>query len=231
MMVPKSRLIQIAVVAAVFVCSFFAGSWFRSRASPPAIDARMLRGSVPVALDMTLTAEDLESGDGIAMLHGDVEYRFTNISARPVKLAFPPARVFSFTSTGTDASWTTSSSTDETPEFAREQAVVELAPGEARVFSGTMSMSVPESYPDTGLGWSAFIFAPPLAAESHEGYCIGTLIPRFYVLHEGQRRQNQRLVVERDSNIAELRRVAPLSSQGEVEVFGNEPEEAANGQN
>lgn len=198
----KSKLAVVVVCTAASVGCFFAGGWFYSRKTEDNVPVQMLRGSLPIALDMILTAKDLPAGDGMKCLAGDVEYRFTNVSTKPTKLAFPPVRTFFFSATRGEASW---GMIDEPPKFALEQRVIDLAPGQVVTFTHEMFMSARSSYPDAGVGWRGFVFARPPEAKSDDGYCAGMMIPRFFVLHEGATRQNQAVHAERAEYIADLR--------------------------
>ncbi len=143
-----------------------------------AIAPFVLRASAPVAVDITYRPTTIEKySDRVFGASGPAEYTFTNLTTAPIRIAFPPVRVFGFSEDSLSMG-------KECPKFAQESRVVEIPVGESVSFEDQQDFTATEAFLDGGMGWIAFVFSRPADAETDEDYCVGTVFAKYAVQTE-----------------------------------------------
>ena len=206
---------SICLVLGGLLIGLAVGIFFVRVSNPDAVDATILRFSSPVVATMTYRIDregthQLNGSDSSPVLFDfDVEYRFTNCGVAPIKLSFPPSRVFQFDRHSCFTS-------TELPDFARESRVVSIAPGETVMFEGRQGMLTGNfpTFAEGGPGSTAFVFSRPANETSDDGYCVGTVFPVYYVLGEDED-MNAAAIADRNKKAEQFIRSPSDAGEGE----------------
>lgn len=167
-------------IIAVIVIAFILGRLSDSEPDGlPGVPVAFLQMTQPIAvtIQVELDAPPELISDSISLyaLHGTAEYRFTNISNRPISLAFPPVRTISISSN--------SVSHDEKtcPPSLAGQQTINIPAHKYVTFKGEWSEGVSGGVNISDIlqpsaGWSGFTFRPPQDREPGVEFCDDTLI-------------------------------------------------------
>ena len=136
------------------------------RAAAPQADRVSMKR--PLELSMTYEVKERykQDGGGADLCSGSINFTFTNTQPIPVAVSFPPIAVFC----GGEFSFAHSGN-DRIPEFARAEQIVEFAPGETKVYTGSsLFVGSPGQY--------EWVFGKPSDGSTPEHLFVGSLFSK-----------------------------------------------------
>lgn len=178
-----SRFKQTVIALGLLTAGVCTGGGLASMYAPrPEVPFHFIQSTAPVAVSIEYRPQIREPLKGFTDLSGVATYKFTNLTNEPVRLSFPPVRVFGF-SVGRLGH-------DDVPPFMAEKRIVTIPAGQTVEFDDDRSMTLTDAglkeFLRGGPGWSGFVFEKPVEAVDAANYCSGTLFASYSVQFAGQ---------------------------------------------